>query len=94
MISRCVSKRKISEKIKKKISHERTSFYKFHFIGYYLGQKIKIIHLYLPDGNSSNNNEEKQLTKGEDYLLWVKCLRVNNEILEVKLIKYKKLYNF
>lgn len=74
VISRCISKRKNSK-------GEKT-FYRFHFKGYYCGQKIKVIHIFAP---------ADQLSKGDDYLLWVKQKKVFQEILEVDLIKYKKI---
>lgn len=78
VISRCVSKRRSvkGEKI----------FYRFHFIGFYKGQKIKKIHLF-----STLFEPLEPITKGDDYLLWVKKRRVNQEVLEVDLIKYKKI---
>lgn len=76
VISRCLAKRG-SVKTKK-------VYYRFHFKGFYLGEKIKMIHLY-----TSENFHEQNLTKGEDYLLWVKKMRVSKEILEVELIKHK-----
>jgi hypothetical protein len=76
VISRCVSKRKSV-----KGAH---SFYRFHFKGYYAGERIKIIHLFPSESETS-------LSKGDDYLLWVKRRRVHNEILEVELITFKKI---
>ena len=77
VISRCLSKRKSVK--------SQNSFYCFHFRGYYAGEKIKMIHLY------SKQNQPQQLSKGDDYLLWVKRRRVYQEVLEVELIKYKKI---
>jgi hypothetical protein len=79
VISRCVSKRKSAKGEK--------SFYRFHFKGYYAGEKIKVIHLF----SDQFNLLPKQLSKGDDYLLWVKRKRVYLEVLEVELIKYKKI---
>lgn len=79
VISRCVSKRK-------SIKGEKF-YYRFHFKGYYQGQKIKIIHLF-PSGPGLAS---EQLSKGDDYLLWVKRRKVREEILEVELIKYKRI---
>ena len=79
VISKCVSNRKIAL--------NGNFYYKFHFKGYYAGQKIKIINLY----PSFNESSVEQLSKGDDYLLWVKKRIVNQEILEVDLIKYKKI---
>lgn len=76
VISRCVSKRK-------SVKGEQC-FYRFHFKGYYAGERIKIIHLF-------PSQEKESLSKGEDYLLWVKKLRVHQEILEVELITFKKI---
>lgn len=75
VISRCVSKR---------MSVKGKYYYRFHFKGFYAGEKIKVIHLY------SNVNHEK-LSKGDDYLLWVKRRRVHEDILEAELIKHKKI---
>lgn len=77
VISRCVSKRKSV-----KGAH---CFYRFHFKGYYAGERIKMIHLYPPEMDREN------LSKGDDYLLWVKKRRVHEEILEVELISFKKI---
>jgi hypothetical protein len=52
-----------------------------------LGKKIKIIHLYLPEGDKHID----LLTKGDDYLLWVKRRLVDQEVLNVELIKHKKI---
>jgi hypothetical protein len=60
VISRCVSKRRSTKQEK--------SFYRFHFKGYYAGEKIKMIHLY----TSKFDLLDEQLSKGDDYLLWVK----------------------
>lgn len=76
VISRCVSKRKSVK--------AGQTFYRFHFKGYYAGERIKMIHLY-PFG------PEENLSKGDDYLLWVRKLRVHQEILEVEMISYKKI---
>ena len=76
VISRCVSKRK-------SVKGEKC-FYRFHFKGFYAGEKIKIIHLY-------PGRDEEKLSKGDDYLLWVRKKRVNHEVLEVDLIKFKKI---
>lgn len=78
VISRCISKRKNPKNSK--------NFYRFHFKGFYRGQKIKVIHLHPPVEFA-----DQQLIKGDDYFLWVKRRRVENEILEAELIKYKKI---
>lgn len=75
VVSRCISRKKSVE--------GKEYFFKFHFRGFYAGEKIKLIHLY------SSRTEE--LSKGEDYLLWVKRKRVYQAILEVDLIKAKKI---
>lgn len=76
VISRCVSKRKSVK--------GESSFYRFHFRGYYAGERIKGIHLF-PDESG------ECLSKGGDYLLWVRKRRVHQEILEVDLISFKKI---
>ncbi|MGZ3808479.1 MAG: hypothetical protein ACXVCE_10360 [Bacteriovorax sp.] len=43
-----------------------------------------MIHLY-------SGPQVDQLSKGDDYLLWVKKRRVYRDVLEVELIKYKKI---
>ena len=79
IISRCVS-------IQKSVRGEQ-SLYRFHFKGYYGGQKIKMIHLI------SLNPEQlsQEFIKGGDYLLWVKRKQINQEILVVELLKHKKI---
>lgn len=79
IISKCVSKRKSAKTGK--------CYYRFHFKGYYAGQKIKAVYLY----PSIFEQLEDQLSKGDDYLLWVKRRKAHEEILEVDLIKYKKI---
>lgn len=59
------------------------TFFRFHFKGFYTGLKIKEIHVY--------PQEEVVMDKGEDYLLWVKFRNVKESILEVSLLKYKKI---
>ena len=76
VISRCVSKRK---------SAKGKQYFRFHFRGYYSGEKIKEIHLF-------PRSEEEYLIKGDDYLLWVQKRRVTQEILEVDLISFKKIH--
>lgn len=58
-------------------------YYQFHFKGYFNGEKITLIHVQVGD--------EQILEKGEDYLLWVKYRHHLNNILEVQLLKYKKI---
>lgn len=79
VISRCASKRKNTK--------SAGDFQRFHFKGYYAGEKIKEIHLYLQKFDVL----PEQLSKGDNYLLWVKRKRVYQEILEVELIKHKKI---
>lgn len=81
VISRCISKRKSPKSNK--------YFYRFHFKGFYKGEKIKVIHLYAP---TEWECADQQLIKGDDYFLWVKRVKVEDEILEVDLIKYKKIH--
>lgn len=76
VISRCISKRKSVKGDK--------CYYCFHFKGFYKGERVKKIHLYL-------DNQFDMLSKGDDYLLWVMEKRINLETLEVDLIKYKKI---
>lgn len=76
VISRCVSKRK-------SVKGER-NFYRFHFKGYYAGERIREIRLFL-------ESPEESLSKGDDYLLWVRKRRIHQEILEVDLISFKKI---
>lgn len=75
ILSRCQAKR-FSPKTKKQ-------FFRFHFKGFYNGVKIKEIHVY-PKGL-------EDITKGDDYLLWVALSSVENSILRVLLLKYKKI---
>ena len=64
------------------------SYYRFHFKGSYAGMRISQIHLF-PD---QFGEQAKILTKGEDYLLWVKHKKVVEGILEVELIACKKIF--
>ncbi len=75
VISRCVSKKKIAQ---------GKQYFRFHFRGYYSGERIKEIHLY-------PRSDAEYLSKGDDYLLWVQKRRVLQEILEVDLISFKKI---
>lgn len=75
ILSRCQTKR-LSPKTKK-------SYYRFHFKGFYNGMKIKQIHLF--------TNENTEIMKGEDYLLWVGFKGISEANLEVSLIKFKKI---
>ena len=84
VISRCLSK--------KRNKSSEIIYYRFHFLGFYKGEKIKEIHLYLNcDQNKKVNAKVESLSKGDDYLLWVKKKQVSQEILEAELIKYKKI---
>jgi hypothetical protein len=67
----------------KKENESFVNFYRFHFRGYYQGYKINMIHVIC------ENNIQFQ--KGDDYLLWVEHLKHSKTILEVQLIKYKKI---
>jgi hypothetical protein len=82
VISKCISNKKSYEK--------DMGYYQFHFKGFYRGEKIKIIHLF-PSKLQKEHNKTEQLSKGDDYLLWVQQRRVYGEILEVDLIKFKKI---
>lgn len=75
ILSRCQAKR-MSPKTSK-------IFFRFHFKGFYNGSKVKEIHVY-PRGPAD-------LDKGEDYLLWVSLKTVKESILEVSLLKFKKI---
>jgi hypothetical protein len=79
IISRCLAVRK-SPKTK-------SYYYCFHFKGYYQGLRIRQVHLLPPpDGPTS-----QQLTKGEDYLLWVEKKKVCDGVLVAELIAAKKI---
>jgi hypothetical protein len=75
ILSRCITMRKSLRTARK--------YYRFHFKGYYRGLKINEIHVVCGD--------KAELSKGEDYLLWVEQLSLKETILEVRLIKYKKI---
>jgi hypothetical protein len=64
-------------------SIKNTFYYKFHFKGFYLGSKIKEIHVY--------SMNETIFLRGEAYLLWVRHIRIENMVLEVNLIKHKEI---
>ena len=80
VISRCLSS-------KNKSLVER-SVYVFHFKGFYDGHKISKIHLTI----AKECDQEKNLSKGDDYLLWVKRKKIEQNILVVELLKYKKIH--
>lgn len=75
ILSRCQAKRSSPKTLK--------TFFRFHFKGFYNGSKIKEIHVY--------PHQTTELDKGEDYLLWVTLRSVKESILEVSLLKYKKI---
>lgn len=75
ILSRCQAKR-ISPR-------NKITFFRFHFRGFYSGLKIKEIHVY--------PHQSVALDKGEDYLLWVTLKCVRESVLEVTLLKYKKI---
>lgn len=77
ILSRCQAQR-ISPRSKK-------TFFRFHFKGFYSGVKIKEIHVYPPSG------ESVVLGKGEDYLLWVTLKGIQDSVMDVALLKYKKI---
>lgn len=56
---------------------------KFHFKGYYLGQKIIGIEAAQPS--------ELDFDSGEDYLLWIKAISIEKGILNAVVIKAKKI---
>ena len=58
-------------------------YYKFHFKGFYSGLKIREIMMI--------TKENISITKGSDYLLWVRQISYDDGILEVQLFKYKKI---
>lgn len=61
----------------------KKAYFRFHFKGFYSGLKIKEIHVY--------THQTAELIKGEDYLLWVSFVSVREFVLEVSLIKYKRV---
>lgn len=75
ILSRCLTMRKSPRSAKQ--------YYRFHFKGFYRGWKINEIHVIGPS--------DAHLEKGEDYLLWVEQLGLKDAILEVRLLKYKKI---
>lgn len=75
ILSRCQAKRSSPKTLK--------TFFRFHFKGFYNGLKIKEIHVY--------PHQSIDLDKGQDYLLWVTFKSVKESILEVSLLKYKKI---
>jgi len=75
ILSRCQAKRSSPKSLK--------VFFRFHFKGFYNGSKIKEIHVY--------PHQSADFDKGEDYLLWVTLRSVKESVLEVSLLKYKKI---
>ncbi len=75
ILSRCQTYR-LSPRSKKR-------YFRFHFKGFYSGLKIKEIHVY--------THQTADLISGEDYLLWVSLVSVRETVLEVSLIKYKRI---
>lgn len=75
ILSQCLKKTK-------RVKHNEY-FCKFHFKGYYLGEKIENILVKAQDG--------AEFEVGADYLLWVKRLSIESGILKVEPIKYKKI---
>jgi hypothetical protein len=56
---------------------------RFHFKGYYLGNKVKEVHV--------RSEDAMQFIKGVDYLLWVKSESIQMGILNVQCLKSKKI---
>lgn len=75
ILSRCQSRR--SSPLTQK------TYYRFHFKGFYSGLKIREIHVY--------PHQNVELQSGEDYLLWVTLRCVKESVLNVRLIKHKKI---
>lgn len=75
ILSRCQAKRSSPKTLK--------TFFRFHFKGFYNGLRIKEIHVY--------PHQFEKLDKGQDYLLWVTLKAVKESVLEVSLLKYKKI---
>lgn len=75
ILSRCQTKR-TSPRTQK-------TFFRFHFKGFYNGLKVKEIHVY--------THQFTAMEKGSDYLLWVKLKTIKSLVLEVELLKHKKI---
>ena len=75
ILSRCQARRSSPKSLK--------VFFRFHFKGFYNGLKIKEIHVY--------PHQSDELVKGQDYLLWVTLKSVKDSVLEVSLLKFKKI---
>lgn len=75
ILSRCLSK------CTSKNSH--SNYTKFHFIGYYNGHKIREINL--------RHNFDNKFESNEDYLLWVKFIKIEEGKLICSPLKVKKL---
>jgi hypothetical protein len=61
----------------------RKNAYEFHFKGFYLGEKIKILVV--------TNSEKVTLELDINYLLWAKKVDLINGILKVEILKIKKI---
>ena len=57
--------------------------YQFHFKGYYQGHRIKNL--------LAQTLIYQHIELHQNYLLWSKKLELNNGVLRVKIIKYKKI---
>lgn len=57
--------------------------YRFHFKGFYKGEKIASLLIKMK-GN-------EKLDVGQDYLLWGRKVDLISEVLEIEIIKYKKI---
>jgi hypothetical protein len=75
ILSRCQASRKSPSSLK--------TYYKFHFKGFYIGLKIKEIHVF--------PHNKETFEKGRDYLLWVRHIAVKDLTLEVELLKHKEI---
>lgn len=75
ILSRCLAHRKSPRTARQ--------YYRFHFKGHYHGQRINEIHVIC--------RYNVDLLAGGDYLLWVEHVSQKRAILEVCLLKYKKI---
>jgi len=89
IVGRCLCQM-IAGKGEDKSGQLRVPQWKFHFKGYYLGLKIKEVRA-RPRLGEQNANHHYDL--GEDYILWAKPLDCSNEVLQVEIIKSKKLFS-
>lgn len=60
----------------------KRDIYGFHFIGFYKGKKIKKVHL----------RSNIKFNKNEEYLLEIRALKISNNILKARLIRYKEVF--